>query len=182
MPRQPSKKSPIRQLRAIIGKTQSEFAKSIGVSPSALKRIENKDLKLSRKIAQRIEAEAGADKTKLLSGQLRDVLGKTYTAQFYAKWKKHRTYQDPAIASEHAKRLGWWIEILLRASAVGSKRRLWQVRDALYDALSTCYSDFDLQRPVKDILAKHRMKWTPGALTPEELSEIERERVREEQV
>src|SRR5262249_10316358 len=83
VPRAVRQKSPIRDLRGIINKSQCEFARSLGISPSALKRIENNDLALSRRVAYKIELEAGIDRQALLRGRLRTIEGQQYTAPFY---------------------------------------------------------------------------------------------------
>jgi len=183
MPRAPTKKSPIRQLRKIIGnKTQIGFARSLGISGSALKRIENQDLRLTRKIALRIFAETGANLEKLLAGKLRTENGEKYTSEFYKKWKERWTNQNEAIAIDRAKALGWWTKILFRASVVGSRRRLWQVWRTVADAIEDCARDFDLRSQKENILAKEkpRVKWNLAGRTPDEIAEIEKERLFEE--
>ena len=90
MPRKPTQKHPIRDLRVIIQKSQKSFAQTIGINPGTLKRIENNDLKLSRKIATRIFAETGADIDSLLRGELRPAvrakLEPEYSEKFYRRW------------------------------------------------------------------------------------------------
>jgi transcriptional regulator with XRE-family HTH domain len=157
MPRPATHKSPIRDLRKIIGKSQREFGLSIGVSPSAMKRIENNDLSLSRRVAYKIELEAGIDREALLRGTLRAKDGQQYTAPFYEFWKEV-TWQDENVAAFFASRL----EPLLVAAAVGSKKRMWLVIGEILETLDRCRTRFNLQRPIDAILAKHRptpMKW-----------------------
>lgn len=182
MPRKPTEKHPIRDLRNIIGKTQRGFAKTLGIYPGTLKRIENNSLKLSRKIAIRIQGETGINVEKLLGGKLRDELERKYTMEFYKKWKDLHFKQSEKIAKERAAALAWWIEILLRASVVGSKRRLWQVVATLVQTIDECCSDFDLRGPVENILATYKpvVKWNPAERTPRELRRIFREQAREE--
>ena len=182
MPRKPTEKHPIRDLRKIIGKTQCGFAKTLGIYPGTLKRIENNSLNLTPKIAIRIQAETGINVEKLLDGKLRDELGRKYTAEFYKKWKEVHFRQSEKIAKQRAAALAWWIEILLRASVVGSKRRLWQVVATLVQTIDECCSDFDLRAPVENILATYKpvVKWNPAGRTPRELGRIFREQAREE--
>jgi transcriptional regulator with XRE-family HTH domain len=156
VPRAARQKSPIRDLRGIINKSQREFARSIGISPSALKRIENNDLALSRRMARRIEVEAGIDRQALLKGILRTIEGQQYTAPFYEFWKD-QTWQSEDVAKVIASRL----EPLLLAAAVGSKKRMWLVIGEILETLERCRIRFNLQRPIDAFLAKQRppIKW-----------------------
>lgn len=188
MPRKATQKNVVRELREkFLGSTrrrmtQRLFAKILGINPGTLKRIENNTLDLSRKIALRIQAEAGVNVEKLLDGKLRDVFGRGYKPDFYREWKERHFRQNEDIAKARAKALGWWIEILLRASVVGSKRRLWQVLRALIEAVDDCCSDFDLEGAVESILAGYmpKVKWNPAGLTSPELAAIREEQRRDE--
>jgi len=157
MPRPVRQRSPIRELRAIIGKTQREFAFSVGISPSALKRIENNDLALSRRVACRIGIEAGVDRQSLLKGRLRTIEGQEYTAGFYEYWKDVCSWQSDGVAKVLASR----VEPLLLAAVVGSKKRMWQVMGVILETLDRCRTDFNLERPMDAILARQRppTKW-----------------------
>ncbi|SRR5713101_6502177 len=154
MPRPARQKSPIRDLRGIIKKSQLEFAHSLGISPSALKRIENKNLALSRRVARKIEIEAGVDHRSLLKrkGKLRTIEGQEYTAGFYQFWKDQHSWQSEDVAKAIASRL----EPLLVAAAVASKKRMWLVIGEILETLDRCVTDFNLERPINAILAKQR--------------------------
>jgi transcriptional regulator with XRE-family HTH domain len=157
MPRPYKKKSPIRDLRTIIGKSQRNFAHSLGISPSALKRIENNDLALSRRVARKIEIEAGVDRQSLLRGTLRTIEKQEYTARWYEAWKENHSWQSEEVAKVIASRL----EPLLVAAAGASTKRMWQVLSEILETLDRCRTDFKLERAIDQILAKQRppMKW-----------------------
>jgi transcriptional regulator with XRE-family HTH domain len=158
MPRKPKTKHPIRELRKIIRKSQREFARSLGISPSALKRIENNDLALSRRVARKIEIEAGVDRQSLLKGKLRPREGQQqYTAGFYEYWKDIHSWQSEDVAEAIASQ----IRILLLAAAAASKRRMWPVLGEIMETLDRCRTDFNLERPIDAILAKQKppIKW-----------------------
>jgi transcriptional regulator with XRE-family HTH domain len=157
MPRPARQKSPIRDLRGIIKKSQREFARSLGISPSALKKIENHDLALSRRVARKIEIEAGVDRKSLLRGRLRTIEGGAYTEAFYKAWKELYSWQDEEVAKVIASRM----EPLLVAAAGASTKRMWQVLGEVVETLDRCRTDFNLERPIDQILAKQRppMKW-----------------------
>jgi transcriptional regulator with XRE-family HTH domain len=157
VPRAARQKSPIRDLRGIINKSQREFARSLGISPSALKRIENNDLALSRRVAYKIALEAGIDRQALLRGRLRTIEGQQYTALFYQAWKENYSWQSEDVAKVIASGL----EPLLVAAAAASKKRMWQVLGEIHEALDRCRTRFNLQRPIDAFLAEQRppRKW-----------------------
>src|SRR5439155_3753099 len=138
MPRKPTQKHPIRDLRAIIQKSQKAFAQMIGINPGTLKRIENNDpkLKLSRRIATRIFAETGADIDSLLRGKLRPAVRAKfepeYSENFYRRWKEEHFRADEQTAKEGTDSFAWWAGVLLRAAV--RKRRFWQVLQTLKEA------------------------------------------------
>jgi transcriptional regulator with XRE-family HTH domain len=161
MPRPVRVKSRIRDLRAIIGKTQREFALSIGISPIALNRIENGSLALSRRVVFKILVETGVD-PRCLYGKLRTLrtpAGEPYTLEFYNKRKDVFFFQDEQLKQEEATMLatewiGGWADILLRASVLGYRKQMWQVWVEIVEMLERCRTDFNLARPIAAILAK----------------------------
>jgi transcriptional regulator with XRE-family HTH domain len=172
MPRPVRVKSRIRDLRAIIGKTQREFALSIGISPIALNRIENGTLRLSRRVAFKIVFETRVD-PRCLYGKLRTLrtqAGEPYTLEFYNKWKDVSFFQDEQLKQEASmwatEWIGGWADILFRASVLGYRKQMWQVCIEILDTLERCRIDFNLARPIAAILAKEHpgTKWDP--LTP----------------
>jgi len=151
--------SPIRDLRTIIGKTQREFAHSLGISPSALKRIENKKLPLSPRVARKIVYETAVD-PRCLTGELRTLRnwrGEQYTKEFYKAVKE----VDPCSEEVIKKRAGLLrvaIEVLLRASVFGYRKQMWHVYAEIAQTLDRCRIDFCLQRPIDEILGE-RLDW-----------------------
>ena len=159
MPRPHRVQSPIRDLRAIIGKTQREFAHSIGISPIALTRIENGTLALSRRVAHKIVCETALD-PRCLNGKLRTLRnrrGDVYTKEFYKAVKE----VDPCSEEVIKKRVGLLrgaIEVLLRASVFGYRKQMWHVYAEIAQTLDRCRVDFCLQRPIDEILGE-RLAW-----------------------
>ena len=177
MPRKPTTKHPIRDLRKIIGKSQREFSLSIGVSPSAMKRIENNDLALSGRVARKIVYETAID-PRCLNGKLRTLRsarGEHYTAEFYKVFKEHYSWQDEHMVKHLAGVLSGAMETLLQASVFGYRRILWQVFAEIAETLRRCRVDFDLERPTNAILAKQRSKLTGRPLKWEDLLRPPRE-------
>jgi hypothetical protein len=83
--------------------------------------------------------------------------------------------QDENIAKERAENLSWWIQILLRASVVGSRRRLWQVLRVLTETVDECRRDFDLRAAVDGILATclpRPPRWDPAGFSSPRLAQL----------
>src|SRR5438045_4049577 len=124
MPRRARQKHPIRRLRAIIGKTQCGFAKTIGVSPTWLKQIENNVRQLSPRTARLIRFEAGIDDKALVRGKLRRLGGgQRYTLQSYVNWKERFTPADEQAARKQAEYIACWVNVLFRAAIMQPSRR-----------------------------------------------------------
>jgi transcriptional regulator with XRE-family HTH domain len=152
MPRKPSQKHPVRDLRSILEISQGRFAEKIGIVPGTLKRIENNSLPLSRKLARRIMLEAGVDDGELLKGRLRSFPGVKYQKKDYELWKGTFGPDSPKEAEDEAMKLAAWIDILFQAAFEQS--RLWQVNEAVVDTLDDCVKTFALQHKVDGILRR----------------------------
>jgi transcriptional regulator with XRE-family HTH domain len=63
-----SKRTPVAILRNIIGQKTPEFAEMVGLSLSAVEKLESGRLKISDAVAQRISFETGVDARWLLAG------------------------------------------------------------------------------------------------------------------
>jgi len=122
-----------------------------------MKRIENNDLALTRRVARKIQVETGIDPRSLLKGKIRPIEGQEYTAEFYKYWKDIHSWQSEEIARALASK----VETLLLAAVEGSKKRMWNVMGEIFEALDRCRTDFNLERPMDAILAKQRppIKW-----------------------
>ena len=146
-------------------KTQRAFAQTIGIKPGTLKRIENNDRRLTRKVAARIFAETGADIESLLRGKLRPAyrakFEPEYTENFYRCWKEQHFQANEQIAREGTDSFAWWAGALLQASV--RKRRFWQVLQTLIETLDECCKNFGLTAHIDAILrdSEPRVQWNP---------------------
>ena len=118
MPRKPSVKHPLREVRAATDATsQSKFAEMVGVSAATVQAVENGKLPLSKKLALRIRRATGADHRELLKGakgKALTVFGEPYSAAFYTRWKEGCDGGDGEGAPlEHAR---FWANALVRAA------------------------------------------------------------------
>jgi transcriptional regulator with XRE-family HTH domain len=78
-----SQRTPVAILRKLIGQRAPEFAKMVGLSLSAVEKLESGRLKISEAVAQKISFETGVDARWLLEGdpQMRpfpDVIAQEY--------------------------------------------------------------------------------------------------------
>ena len=103
MPRTPRTEHVLRRLRAVIGKSQKDFAMMIGISASALQRIELGSLRISPKIANRIREATGLDTRCLRNwprGELKSVRGNLYTRAEFAALQHRQSFSFRALRHE----------------------------------------------------------------------------------
>ena len=167
MPRPARVKSPIRDLRAIIGKTQREFALSIGISPIALNRIENGTLALSAGVLTKIVTETGVD-PRSITGRVRALRtfreGKEYVPGYYNQWRESQFSPDKQTAAiRQAQKISMLVDILFRASVAGRRTKLWHLWSEIYTCLDRCRVKFNLEQPIDEIFKKEHAgaKWIP---------------------
>jgi transcriptional regulator with XRE-family HTH domain len=165
-----TRKSPVRELRKIIGLTQSEFASLIGASKDAVVSWELGRNKLSEPFARRIAFATGVDEESLtrrrgplLAGM---ALGRPpYTAEDYRAYRE--TYwgrSNVEAAREHLKYCKDTLELIFLAAArpAGGKirNRLPGVLDAFSQWCGAVASDFRLGPQIQEQLGQRRFKLT----------------------
>ncbi len=167
MPRPVRVKSRIRDLRAIIGKTQREFALLIGISPIALNRIENGTLALSARVLNKIVTETGVD-PRSITGRARALRtfreGKEYVPGYHNQWRESQLGPDKQTAAiQSAQKISMLVDILFRASVFGHRTKLWHVWSEVYECLDRCRVEFKLEQPIDEIFKKEHpgAKWVP---------------------
>lgn len=168
MPRPVRVKSRIRDLRAIIGKTQREFALLIGISPIALNRIENGTLALSARVLNKIVTETGVD-PRSITGRGRALRtfreGKEYMPGYHNQWRESQFWPDKqTVAIRSAQKISMLVDILFRASVFGRRTKLWRVWSEIYECLDRCRVEFNLEQPIDEIFKKEQppgAKWIP---------------------
>jgi transcriptional regulator with XRE-family HTH domain len=182
MPRAVTHRHVLRDLRGTIGKTQSQLAQMIGVQPITVNRIENGSLKkISPHLAVRIQLATGISISELVKGQggkLIDCFGRPYSNETFARWKKAFKQASEDDAIESAKKLHWWLEVLLRAAARYRGGTGYNGAVAtLIQSMEKIRRDFGLGKVVDAILDEYkpRVEWRPGAPTPDDLRKIQEE-------
>jgi transcriptional regulator with XRE-family HTH domain len=174
MARKPKHSHPVRELRAIIQKTQSQFADMIGIKADTLKKYENRQREMPKGVAKLIHVATGAHTRFLMAGKLRNVWGHEYMPGFYQQWGEGYWPQSDGIAIEKALRLAPWLEILLRGAA--RKNRLWLVFARVVEMLNDCREEFGLGVSIDKVLEENpddyefrlpgmptdKVKWDPS--------------------
>lgn len=89
MPRKPSFRHPLRDLRRILGKdyTQKKLSRELGVSEIAIKRIENGALRLSTEMKGRIAAFTGVDAESIDSGKF-TIAGRPFSSASFRIFRR----------------------------------------------------------------------------------------------
>ena len=165
MPRKPVFDHAVRKLRRIMGKkfTQEAFAREIGVSAIAIKRIENGSLKLSPIMKARIMWATGVDPDSLDSGEPR-LIGVPYTPELYQGHREALRTREPGetkvklssweIAERHAAQRE--MEALIDAAAYDNKFQV--VLFLWHDWLNKVIGEFDLKASFLKAVASRRPK------------------------
>jgi hypothetical protein len=139
--------------------SQPAFAKTIGCSSITVQRIENRSLKLSRKLANKIMDATGADPASLISGKQAgalNVLGGQYdkdSIKFYRSVlpcdeKESNYLMQKAFQS---------FQLLFIAAHRGGKYKTHAVNSALQNALLNLADDFDLTKSIHQFLVEQGM-------------------------
>ena len=174
MPRPPTHRHVLRDLRETIKMTQAALAEAVGVSTVAVNRIENGSLRLSAPVALRISLATGLSMRELMrgkNGRLVDASGEPYTDTTFKRWRTGPRSVSEDSAPPDATNLQWWIEMLLRAAARKHGGRGYQpVRFSLIQAIDAVCTEFKLGKVVESVLVEHGAPlychWNPGGLCP----------------
>ncbi len=157
MPRAPSFFHPLRQIRTrSTFRTQQEFAKFIGVSTPTVQAIENGKLRLSRKLALRIERATGADHRELLKGALgkpKTIEGNPFTQEHFECWIELQKQPDKSDELK-VSQLSFWIKILVEAATKTdiSLSQKSAVFHGVADALDSICQDSGLEAAAEKLL------------------------------
>lgn len=181
MPRPVRHRHVLRDLRHAIKRTQSQFAKLLGVSRVYVNKIENGQLPVSPAVAVRVHVLTGISIDELnkgSAGKLIDHFGRPYSAETFIWWQKKFRQPSEKDAAALARNLRWWTWILLRGAAIHHKGIAYSaVIAALVQSLDTIRREFGLIQTTDRLLSEcvPPVKWLPGGHTPGALIQIDRE-------
>ena len=147
MPIRPRHSHPLRLIRTILGKTQTQFGLLVGVSAITIKRIENGNLALSDSLAARISAATGALQVELLKGskgKAQGIDGRPYTLEIFQRWNQFWNHASPEQARCRAEELTEFVKLICVASASGPRSNLRSVVTALGSAMNSICRDYGL--------------------------------------
>ena len=90
MPRQPKQSHPLRQLRKVLGETQAQLAKHLGITTSFLQKIELGQRSIQKELKEDLINQFGIHPESLESGsdEIRTLLGTPLTLNFIKLWRE----------------------------------------------------------------------------------------------
>jgi transcriptional regulator with XRE-family HTH domain len=94
-----SQRTPVAKLRDIIGQKTPEFAEMVGLSLSAVEKLESGRLKISEAVAQKISFETGVDARWLLDGDPHFPPFMDIAVREYLSPRRKKDHKDFAEAS-----------------------------------------------------------------------------------
>jgi transcriptional regulator with XRE-family HTH domain len=148
MPKKPKFVTSLRNLREITGKTQVEFARALGCSPSTIKKIEGGDYsKLNDSLIMSLGNVFAVDPDSMLppSTQPRDAFeGKPYTKEFFENWWKRGAEDMKHFNLSQKKRMVIDLETVLAAAMRTPGRGFGAISTSYYDWLIDLMDDCQL--------------------------------------
>jgi DNA-binding XRE family transcriptional regulator len=155
MPRKPRVSHPLRELRHCFDMTQPMFANFVGCSAITIQRIENRTLKMSHSLADKILEATGVNPRELAAGRKAvDANGNVYTKKSYEDYKKwiESSHYSKEYYHNHLAR---YVGLLLISSERAGKARLHSVNAALQNAFAKTAEDFDLKNGIIGFLIEN---------------------------
>ena len=159
-----SRNKSVAKLREIIGRTQSEFASSVGVSTHTIISVENGRNRLTPKLAQRIRMFTGVQIPSLLKGNgiVLDSLDRPFTSAAFDYWRKRFGISSDAAAQEHFEGCSDTLWLILKAAAKPGggriKDRLPAVHMSFIEWAEQTRHDFRLEKQIDELLAERKCK------------------------
>jgi len=158
MPRKPRFSHPVRQVRTCLGHSQQSFAKLVGCSSITVQRIENGNLKLSKKLAYKISEATAANARSLLSrgsASAMDMGGEPYSKASLEFLKNVLPITEDELRF-YLHKLVNYLELLLIASNRAGKFKTYGVNAAVQESFSKIAEDFSLEESIRQFLIEQR--------------------------
>ena len=141
----------VAELREIIGKSQTQFAAMIGVSPDTIISVENARNGLSRKLATKIQIATGAD---LWQETPRTRLN--YTLEEFKRWRDKYSPSNETAALKQFEEMKHCLKVVFLAAAksglAGNRDRLPAVCLSFREWLTDTRQHFKLDDEIEDAL------------------------------
>jgi transcriptional regulator with XRE-family HTH domain len=166
MPKKNKIETPLRKLREITGKTQAEFARLLGCSPSTIKQIEaGNNSKLYDSLIKSLTTVFGVSHKSILppSTQPREcITSKPYTKEFFDDWWKNGAEQNKFHTLEDKETMVRDLEMVLAAAMRVPGRGFGGILTSYYDWLMKLMDDCHLW-PHFETELNERMKKTESS-------------------
>jgi transcriptional regulator with XRE-family HTH domain len=141
----------VAELREIIGKSQTQFAAMIGVSPETIISVENARNGLSRKLAKKIHVATGADLWQETPGTRLN-----YTLEEFNRWRDKYSPSNETAALEQFEEMKHCLKVIFLAAAksgfAGNRDRLPAVCLSFRAWLTDTRQHFKLNDEIEDAL------------------------------
>jgi transcriptional regulator with XRE-family HTH domain len=151
----------LSSLRKIIGKSQTQLAAMVGVSPNTIANIETGRSPLKHDLALKINAATGVSAWHYLAGddRLLDFSGQApYSHAEFENWRKNYSGTDEKRMNEFFEAASDSLNLIFRAAIkCGSpKNHLPALRQSFYDWCDDSIKYFQLKNPLDEILKEER--------------------------
>jgi transcriptional regulator with XRE-family HTH domain len=153
MPKKPSHRSIVRDIREILGLTQTALAKRLGTTMITINRIENGSLKISRRLALRLSWSTGVNYQDLLTnapGRPQTWHGELSSDRLEQLDQKARNLSAEQLATM-IDDVAYHAELMFKAVLANAPRKLWSLDAAIGAAFDQLEQEFGLTRSVKRV-------------------------------
>jgi len=153
MPRPASKTHVLRTTRLLLGLSQVALAKSVGLSPDTIKRIENHSLTMSEDVAFRISGYTGVDEDQLLQNRNPSEPLNIWQEPFSKAW-----FKEVFTAEASKESIDFWLSYLdfrirrvVDTCASENPKAVHSLISAFFSAIGRLAADYKL-RPKAEYL------------------------------
>jgi DNA-binding XRE family transcriptional regulator len=153
MPKKPSHRSIVRDIRKELGFTQAQLAARLGTSWVTINRIENDSLKISRKLALRLSTLTGVLMQDILTnaaGPLRPWYG-DFSGGNLDRLDQMARSLGPRQLKTLIGNATYRAELILMAALENAPRQLWSLDAAIEAAFDELEEEFGLRESVKKL-------------------------------
>jgi transcriptional regulator with XRE-family HTH domain len=157
MPKAPSYRSIVREIRQSLKLTQAQLAERLGLYVTTIRQIENNELTVSDRFAADLSFLSGVPAVDIRSnrpGALRTRYKAGVTPRLLSDKDRRARELTPAHRQTLLDNYLYHVELLLDATLLASPHQLWTLSSAIETALSDIERRFNLSETVKELRQK----------------------------